>query len=315
MHQETTIQASSSASPIQFSFNLPGELAGKGRQQRRSFQALKHAAWRTARELIETTSNCYPLPPMNVQFEGAVSPDIETADHLFEEAGRAVFEGFVEAGLIQSVEQFVEAVGDDRFAPRMAHLSSFRVIFDVSAAPQLTTSEKDLQRQAASYLGGHPLFIKRDKSGGSIRLTTEAFEYSGVQTYLRIPVVKIVGATLGTFQPGVIRRILVDDSRVLADVRNTLLLDFIYYGTQYQAEFHIEGALTVPGEAEKAREMLNALNSLRAKFHVRPATQASAQAALPTVAERLRELKQLLDDGVITSAQFEGMKAQLLNDL
>ncbi|MCI0849709.1 MAG: hypothetical protein J4N26_02005 [Chloroflexi bacterium] len=131
----------------------------------------------------------------------------------------------------------------------------------------IVEKEKILWNGRASYIGGHPEFIKGDKSEGNLRLTEQALEYTGGTVTIRLLVSDIIEGSLGTYQPGIIRRMLVGDSRVLADVRNMLLVDFDYRGTRHRAEFEIRGALTVPGNADRARELLNTLSSIKAKFY------------------------------------------------
>ena len=182
-------------------------------------------------------------------------------------------------------------------------------------AADVVVAETVLWKGSGSYLGGHPLFIKRDKSGGQIRLTYGALIYDG-RAHFQIPATSMVDARLGTFQPGTIRRVLVHDSRILADVRNSLLLDFVYDDTQYRVEFHIMGALTVPGEAENARDLLNALNALRPLFRVAGQAMSGVDTGrLRSPGERLRELKSLMEEGVISEEEFQTKKAELLRDL
>lgn len=60
---------------------------------------------------------------------------------------------------------------------------------------------------------------------------------------------------------------------------------------------------------EFKRQILAATDALRAGRAGVPA------AALPSAAERLRQLKALLDDGLISEAEFEGKRRQLLEEM
>jgi uncharacterized membrane protein YdbT with pleckstrin-like domain len=50
-------------------------------------------------------------------------------------------------------------------------------------------------------------------------------------------------------------------------------------------------------------------------YRTRPASAAASQPAVPTGAERLRELKQLLDDGLITEDEYEEKRREMLRAL
>ena len=186
-------------------------------------------------------------------------------------------------------------------------------------------SERILWRGKGLYLGGHPMFIKKDKSDGNLRLTEGALDYTGRIVTTRLPVCDIIDVSLGKYQPDVVKRLLVGDSRVLADIRNVLQIDFNHQGTTHRAEFQISGALTLPGTAEKAKEILNAFSSVRGDFYQQtgqPARNEESQtiaapesASGPTSTERLRVLKQLLDDSLTSETEYEEKKAEILRDL
>ena len=172
-------------------------------------------------------------------------------------------------------------------------------------------SARVIWKGKARYIGGHPLFIKSDNSDGQLRVTDQALEYASKDVKAVVPVSDIVDASLGKYQPDIVKRVLTPDARALADIRNILVINFNYEGTAHKAEFQITGALTLPGTADKAREVLNALSSLRRQFH-QPSSQNAEQNV--SSAGRLRELKQLLEEELITEADYEGKKAEILRD-
>ena len=184
--------------------------------------------------------------------------------------------------------------------------------------------ESVLWKGKGLYLGGHPMFVKSEKAEGSLVLTEQALQYSGGTVTIRLLVSDIIDVRLGTYQPGPLRRILAGDSRVLADVRNTLLVDFDNRGATHKVEFEIRGAFTLSGNADKARELLNTLSSVKARFYQpldgtdrteeSKSTAAADTATRLSVTNRLRELKQLLDEELINETDYEEKKAELLRN-
>ena len=122
----------------------------------------------------------------------------------------------------------------------------------------------------------------------------------------------MIEAKLDFFQLGGVRGILGlgDVGRQLQQTKNILELSYLDdENTERSAKFQINGALTIPGEAEKAVEFLNHLLEFKGKF------EGKSTGSVGDPLSRLEKLKKLKDQGVITEAEFEAKKRGLLDQL
>jgi hypothetical protein len=326
----TELAGTFSISPVAVSLRIPDAWLLDSRKSKDNCRAIRDVASAQANDLLRNADVSYPFPLDQLAITLTVPKDLG-GDSVIPDLVSAAYEGLAAGHLFVVPEDF----GLPEIKRSLGDETCLRLDFGGSATSREISKERIIWKGKASYDGGHPQILKDDKSTGDLRLTGEALEYESAKVRLRFRLSDIIEGSLGTFQPGFLRRALVNDSRILTDVRNALLLDFNYYGNTYRAEFHIQGALTVPGEADKARELLNALNSMKPKFNQPANRLAQGQgsqrtvaadadeeavrnesgASSPSVTDRMRQLKQLLDDGFITEADYEEKKAELLESL
>jgi Short C-terminal domain len=221
-------------------------------------------------------------------------------------------------------EWHLRAAGVDYVAPDYATLKEWHragrvpghaVVYHASLGGWLPPSRvaglefpvaRVLHKEKATYRGGIKGF-PHEKAGTAF-LTDVGFEFHGAPVHFDAAFGRIVSVTLEQFRPSAFR-VLVVTSGTVPLVKNVLALTYLDEAdVQRTAEFQIHGAVTLQGEAEKAAELVNRLTDFK---HLFVRTDHTATPSLDAVSQ-LRELKSLLDAGVLTPEEFEEKKRVVL---
>lgn len=112
------------------------------------------------------------------------------------------------------------------------------------------------------------------------------------------------------FQPGAVRGFLAAGAVGVQLQQTQNILEIRYLddkGTERSAKFQIHDFATIPGEAVKARELLNQLLEFKGSF-------ASTSSVTDPMA-KLEKLKALKDRRVISETEFEMKKRILLDQM
>jgi hypothetical protein len=171
---------------------------------------------------------------------------------------------------------------------------------------------KPLYRVGASYEGGHPRFVAKEGRGDLI-VWPDRVEFVSGALRFSIPVVDIIGVELGEMQFGLVRSIVGSEARAIQTQTPMVLLSCNINRAAQTLRFHVHGAATIPGESKNARKFLDHLNALKSKFVNDLAPSAARAAAEIDAIERLEKLAQLHSTGVVTTAEFERLKSELLS--
>jgi hypothetical protein len=164
-----------------------------------------------------------------------------------------------------------------------------------------------LHRLNVTYRGGIKGYPK--EQAGSAFLTTDGFEFHGHPIHFDVPFERMISVSLDTFRPSVLRVLAVSSGSV-PQVRNVVCLSYIDVdGANRVAEFQAHGAISLQGEGERAAELMNRLHDFKERF----ARPEGPPGAAHNATARLRELKDLLDSGVLTPDEFEAKKRDLLD--
>lgn len=176
----------------------------------------------------------------------------------------------------------------------------------------LDTNEQVTFYQMATYKGGIRGYPNSAQSSGFAFVIDHSFVFYDKDISFKVLYEQVKEAKLDFFQLGGVRGILGlgDVGRQLQQTKNILELSYLDdENTERSAKFQINGALTIPGEAERAVEFLNYLLEFKGKFM----SKSTGDIADPL--SRLEKLKKLKDQGVITESEFEGKKRGLLDQL
>lgn len=175
----------------------------------------------------------------------------------------------------------------------------------------LDTNEQVTFYQIAIYRGGIRGYPNSAQSSGFAFVIDHSFVFYDKDISFKVLYEQVIEAKLDFFQLGGVRGILGlgDVGRQLQQTKNILELSYLDdENTERSAKFQINGALTIPGEAERAVEFLNYLLEFKGKF------MGKSTADIADPLSRLEKLKKLKDQGVITS-EFEHKKRGLLDQL
>jgi len=173
----------------------------------------------------------------------------------------------------------------------------------------LDPNEQVLFYQAATYRGGVRGFPNSAQSSGFAFVLEHYFVFYDKDISFKISYEKVIDAQLDFFQLGGVRGMLAlgDVGRQLQQTKNILDLRYIdEEGTERSAKFQINGALTIPGEAEKAAKFINHLLEFKGQFAGKQATNKNDPIS------KLEQLKKLKDQGIINESEFEAKKRELL---
>lgn len=176
----------------------------------------------------------------------------------------------------------------------------------------LDPDEQVLFYQAATYRGGVRGYPNSAQSSGFAFVLDHYFVFYDKDISFKISYEKVIDAQLDFFQLGGVRGMLAlgDVGRQLQQTKNILDLRYIdEEDTERSAKFQINGALTIPGEAEKAAEFLNHLLEFKGQFTGKAATNKSDPVS------KLEQLKKLKDQGIINESEFEAKKRELLDQM
>jgi len=168
--------------------------------------------------------------------------------------------------------------------------------------------------QSASYRGGLSGFPGQGKKAGFAVVFENCFCFFDNQVRWAVPYEKILRADLDFFQPSGLRAVLAGTSAIMMQrVRNNVAITYLAdEGTEYTAKLQIHGALSIPGEEAKASELLNHI--LRFKSRFARAVHAP-QGGGDDVAARLEKLADLKNKGIITDAEYQAKRKDLLERL
>jgi Short C-terminal domain len=184
------------------------------------------------------------------------------------------------------------------------------LVQELSAKGLLATNEKIVFNQWATYqcgVTGHP---SASTSYGMAVVLNKSFAFYDKQLSAKIPYSRILEITLENFQVGAIRGALAAGAVALQLQQTRNILSIRYKddkGIERDAKFQINGSLTIPGEADRAREVLNYLLEFKGDF-------ANSSSVADPMA-RLEKLKSLKDQDAISEAEFQAKKSKLLEQM
>jgi hypothetical protein len=176
----------------------------------------------------------------------------------------------------------------------------------------LDANEQVTFYQMASYRGGIRGYPNSAQSSGFAFVLNHSFVFYDKDISFKVLYERVIEAKLDFFQLGGVRGILGlgDVGRQLQQTKNILELSYLDdENTERSAKFQINGAFSIPGEAEKAVEFLNHLLEFKGKF------EGKSTGSVGDPLSRLEKLKKLKDQEVITEAEFEAKKRGLLDQL
>jgi hypothetical protein len=175
-----------------------------------------------------------------------------------------------------------------------------------------------LETYKVTYKGGHPDLPKAKVGEIRMVLTSEEFQFNptiGSQKFwnqVRIPYGQVLGVEIVERQMTTMESVIGGaDSRKLNDPNNIHIRYVDAAGNAAMLRFEMLTGFTVPGQAKKCLEFSDRLRVLgiRDKFR---GDGAPATGAMPNVPEQIAQLATLRDQGVLSPAEFEAKKAELL---
>jgi hypothetical protein len=181
---------------------------------------------------------------------------------------------------------------------------------ELSAKNLLAVNEKVMFNQWATYRGGVTGHPKAATFYGMAVVLDKSFAFYDKQMTAKIPYANILEVKLENFQVGAVRGILAAGAVALQLQQTQNILSIRYRdekGVERDAKFQINGSMTIPGEAARAREFLNYLLEFKGDF------SANSTTSDPMV--KLEKLKALKDRGVISDAEFQAKKIKLLEQM
>lgn len=167
--------------------------------------------------------------------------------------------------------------------------------------------------QFATYQGGIKGFPDLSEDQGVIYLLDDTFAYFDSKIKFMLQYKQIIDVSLGSFQMEALRSMLTlgDVGRQLQETKNTLVLNYVDgHNIERQAKFRVNGALTIPGESEKAHELMRHLLEYKIQFK-RQSKNSELQEFDPVSSlENLHEMKKR---GLINDIEFESKKSDILS--
>ncbi|WP_414571468.1 SHOCT domain-containing protein [Nostoc sp. CCY 9925] len=176
----------------------------------------------------------------------------------------------------------------------------------------LDAGEQVVFSQIATYRGGVRGYPNSAQSCGLAFVLDHSFVFYDKDMYFKVLYERVIEAKLDFFELGGVRGFLAlgDVGRQLQQTKNTLELSYLDGdNTERSTKFQINDALTIPGEAEKAREFLNYLLEFKGQF----LSYSSQNLSDPL--SKIEKLKKLRDQGAISEDEFEAKKRKLLEQL
>lgn len=176
----------------------------------------------------------------------------------------------------------------------------------------ISVNEQVVFYQMATYRGGVRGYPNSAQSSGFAFVLNHSFVFYDEDMSFKVLYERVIEAKLDFFQLGGVRGFLAagDVGRQLQQTKNILELSYVDdENTERSAKFQMNGALTIPGEAQKAVEFLNHLLEFKGKF------EGKSTGSIADPVSKLEKLKKLKDQGVITELEFEAKKRELLDQL
>lgn len=177
-----------------------------------------------------------------------------------------------------------------------------------------TNHNKIVFQQSASYRGGIPDYPSSADKPGRLYVLENAIIFQDEQIGWNTPYNQVLKAELDLYQLPASRAFLAggDQARMLQQVKNTVAITYLdQENIERTVKIQIHGALTIPGEAGKAQEFLNYLLNFKGSFLKKEETSVNPVDPLML----LKKLKELKDNGIITEAEFEQKKKDLLDKI
>lgn len=203
------------------------------------------------------------------------------------------------------------------------------------AAPQGGSQDKELFKVTATYEGGHPEFTKKQRENITLWPTRLDFG-SDRKSLFSIPLDDIGGCELRPMQYSALRSMIGSDNRAIQTQTPMAFIACTISGFPCELRFHIHGAMTIPGESKKARELQDALNAAKFKSSLSSPPGAAvstnpssdmSDSAVPSnsatpggtdadiIMGQIRQLAALHSEGILTDDEFSQKKAELLGRL
>lgn len=174
----------------------------------------------------------------------------------------------------------------------------------------IDVNEQVVFYQTATYKGGVRGYPNASQNPGVAFVLDHSFAFYDNQVLCKLAYERIIEVKLDFFEMGGVRGFLAsgDVGRQLQQTKNTLELCYLDdQNTERSARFQINGALTIAGEAEKAREFINYLLEFKGQFASKSGNTQSDPIS------KLEKLKKLRDQGLITESEFDEKKRKLLD--
>jgi len=176
-----------------------------------------------------------------------------------------------------------------------------------------------LESYKVAYRGGHPDLPKAKAGEIRMELTPAEFQFNptiGSQKYwkqVRIPYDQVLDVEIVERQMSTVETLMGGpDAQKLDDANNIHVTFLDPSGRPAMLRFEMLTGFTVQNQAKKCREFSDRLRVLgiRDKFR---GGGAPAGAGAPDIPAQIAQLASLRDQGVLSPAEFEAKKADLLN--
>jgi hypothetical protein len=175
-----------------------------------------------------------------------------------------------------------------------------------------------LETYKVTYKGGHPDLPKAKVGEIRMVLTPDEFQLNptiGSQKFwnqVRIPYDQVLDVEIVERQMSTMESVIGGaDSRKLNDPNNIHIRFADGSGNPSMLRFEMLTGVTVQGQAKKCREFSDRLRVLGIRDRFR-GDGAPAGAAMPNIPDQIAQLATLRDQGVLSPAEFEAKKAELL---
>lgn len=171
--------------------------------------------------------------------------------------------------------------------------------------------------QAASYREGHQAFPNETKKHGFLFVCQNHIVFRDQAMKWKVVWDDISSITLDKFKPSGMRAVLAGaNARMLQEVKNYFCVTYID-SAEWTVKFQIHGALSIPGEGEKAAEVLGYTNKYKPRFgknrDVGKQNAAVEQLNASDIPVKIAQIKVMLEQGLIDNTEFAAKKKELLD--
>lgn len=173
--------------------------------------------------------------------------------------------------------------------------------------------EEILFSQGASYCDGLPDRAEAAKTPGYIYVAADHLYYLDTSMSWSVEWEHVRSLDLHNFQMSGVRAVLAGMRAIMMqNVKNTLAITYVdSERNEWIVKIQIHGALTIPGEQQKAIEVVAHTNRFKPRFF-RPEKTSNAKPPPTDVLAALEKLAKLKEQDVLSQEEFDEYKKVLL---